>query len=395
MTIEPDTKDWTWVLEAPCPECGFVAHDVRIDDVAATIRANTEVWRVVLAGPAARRRPSPEVWSPSEYACHVRDVHALFGERVALMLTEHGPTFPNWDQDATAVELGYDRADPAEVARELSANAEAVAQRYDALTSDVLDRPGFRSNGSAFTVASIVRYHLHDVVHHAWDVRRETTVAAYESQAAEYRAASAAVSGDVEAALDDLTSRLEPGSRVLEIGSGGGRDALLLEARGLSVRRTDITPAFVTLLREAGHQADVLDPLADDLTDKRTDKLTGGAQYDAVWANASLLHVARADLATVLGRLAAATRPGGWLRFSVKEGSGEGWSTHGSILAPRMFTYWQADDLDALLPTTGWRVEHTSHGDGLRGERWLGYRWRGGSMSEAHRVLGATRARAR
>ena len=23
MTIEPDTKDWTWVLDRPCPECGF------------------------------------------------------------------------------------------------------------------------------------------------------------------------------------------------------------------------------------------------------------------------------------------------------------------------------------------------------------------------------------
>ncbi|HEY5013683.1 MAG TPA: DinB family protein, partial [Acidimicrobiia bacterium] len=23
--ITPDTKDWTWVLERPCPECGFDA----------------------------------------------------------------------------------------------------------------------------------------------------------------------------------------------------------------------------------------------------------------------------------------------------------------------------------------------------------------------------------
>ena len=23
MTIIPDTKDWTWVLQRPCPECGF------------------------------------------------------------------------------------------------------------------------------------------------------------------------------------------------------------------------------------------------------------------------------------------------------------------------------------------------------------------------------------
>ena len=23
MAITPDTKDWTWVLQRPCPECGF------------------------------------------------------------------------------------------------------------------------------------------------------------------------------------------------------------------------------------------------------------------------------------------------------------------------------------------------------------------------------------
>lgn len=25
MAIVPDTKDWTWVLERACPECGFDA----------------------------------------------------------------------------------------------------------------------------------------------------------------------------------------------------------------------------------------------------------------------------------------------------------------------------------------------------------------------------------
>ena len=32
------------------------------------------------------------------------------------------------------------------------------------------DRDGVRSGGSRFTVASLGRYHLHDVVHHLWDV---------------------------------------------------------------------------------------------------------------------------------------------------------------------------------------------------------------------------------
>jgi len=35
MSIEPDTKDWTWVLERPCPECGFDATAIAVTELAA------------------------------------------------------------------------------------------------------------------------------------------------------------------------------------------------------------------------------------------------------------------------------------------------------------------------------------------------------------------------
>ena len=47
--------------------------------------------------------------------------------------------------------------------------AEAAAV-YASVAGDQWQRTGRRSNGSAFTVESIGRYHLHDVVHHLWDV---------------------------------------------------------------------------------------------------------------------------------------------------------------------------------------------------------------------------------
>ncbi len=205
------------------------------------------------------------------------------------------------------------------------------------VSDDGWSRPGRRSNGDAFTVESIGRYHLHDVVHHLWDVAGAVTVAGYDQQAAAYRAAGQPIPDSVRVAVDGLVAALPAGSRVLEIGSGSGRDAAALEAGGLSVRRTDITPGFVELLRADGFEADVLDPLTDDLADPARP----GQPYDAVWASASLLHVARADLPVVLRRLADVTRADGLLRMSVKEGDGEGWSTHGSIPTPRRFVYWR------------------------------------------------------
>ena len=99
----PDDKDWTWVLERPCSECGFDASTVRADAVAELVRANARAWaRLLVAAPAGelRRRPRDDRWSALEYACHVRDVCALYRYRLGLMLDEDDPLFPNWDQDA-------------------------------------------------------------------------------------------------------------------------------------------------------------------------------------------------------------------------------------------------------------------------------------------------------
>lgn len=168
--ITPDTKDWTWVLERACPECGLDARTVGRDELGEAIRRNAAEWAPVLAQPTAAQRPRPDVWSPTEYACHVRDVHGLFGRRVRQMLDEDGARFANWDQDATAIEQRYDLQDPAEVGPALVAAAEQVAAIYDGVPDDAWGRQGVRSNGDLFTIESLGRYHLHDVVHHAWDV---------------------------------------------------------------------------------------------------------------------------------------------------------------------------------------------------------------------------------
>ena len=90
-----------------------------------------------------------------------------------------------------------------------------------------------------------------------------------------------------------------------------------------------------------------------------------------IWANACLLHVRREDLPTVLGRLAEATARDGLLYASVKAGDGEGWSVHGHVTSPRLFTYWREEPLREVLGSTGWSVEHVGHHVGQRGEQWL------------------------
>jgi hypothetical protein len=177
VAIVPDEKDWTWVLQRPCPECGFVAASVPPGSVSTRLRANAGSWAEILRQPddLVRRRPAADRWSPLEYACHVRDVCTLYHERLDLMLGQDDPLYPNWDQDATAVAERYGEQNPTVVAAALRSAAEGLAGAFDGVHGEQWQRTGRRGDGASFDVAGFSRYLLHDPVHHLYDVtgRRE------------------------------------------------------------------------------------------------------------------------------------------------------------------------------------------------------------------------------
>ena len=171
MPIIADTKNWTWVIERPCPECGFDATNYADADIAPAIVENADSWPAVLARPSVRLRPNDSTWSPLEYAAHVRDVLSVYRERLRLMVETVDPLYPNWDQDETAVAERYNDQDPAAVGAGLRANATDIAAAFEALAPDEWLRVGRRSDGASFTVSSMAKYMTHDLVHHRWDVR--------------------------------------------------------------------------------------------------------------------------------------------------------------------------------------------------------------------------------
>lgn len=169
MAISPDTKDWTWVLERECPECGLLAGQVEPTVIGLLARGSVPAWQAVMNRSGVAIRPDERTWSALEYAAHVRDVFALFADRIHLMLTQDDPQFAAWDQDAIAIERDYAHADAATVADELAREAHRLASVLSGV-GDRWDRTGRRSDGSVFTVASLARYGWHDVVHHLHDV---------------------------------------------------------------------------------------------------------------------------------------------------------------------------------------------------------------------------------
>jgi SAM-dependent methyltransferase len=184
------------------------------------------------------------------------------------------------------------------------------------------------------------------------------TLATYETHAARYIEATSTARSAV---IDDLIALVPTGSTVLELGSGPGRDANDLERAGLFVSRTDGAAVFVQRFRSMGIEARTLNVFAADF----------GGPFDAVFANAVLLHVGRAELAGVLGVALRATRVGGVLVASFKEGVGDGWSNR-KLGAPRHFTYWQEADLGRVATAAGWNdVTVTESTQSTSIERWI------------------------
>jgi len=186
----------------------------------------------------------------------------------------------------------------------------------------------------------------------------DATLAAYQAGAEQYLKASARPGPEVIAYLDRLAGMVGDG-HILEVGSGPGWDADHLESRGVCVTRTDATPAFVDLLRAAGHHARRLDVRFDPL----------GGPYQAILANAVLLHLSRPQLEDVARRAAQAVVVGGVLAFTLKEGDAGAWRKD-KLAVPRYFTYWREPAVREVLARTGWSAVSVDHVAG-RKEPWL------------------------
>ena len=179
------------------------------------------------------------------------------------------------------------------------------------------------------------------------------TLAAYDRAATAYadRFAVHAPGADLRRFIDLLPD----GARVLDLGCGPGTASVFLRAAGHRPDPVDASPGMVA---EANRRHAIGARLA------RFDQIEGVATYDAIWANFSLLHAARADLPGLLGRLVRSLKPGGLFHIGMKTGSGAARDR-----LDRLYTYLSADDLRGLLTDAGLTVLSAREGSeaGLAG----------------------------
>jgi S-DNA-T family DNA segregation ATPase FtsK/SpoIIIE len=167
-----------------CGECGFVYDDLAVTAIAGAVRSLPRAYaeRLTEGDASVRSHPLPDVWSALEYACHVRDVLVVQGERLAQALAQDRPDFTPMRREERVTEERYNTQDVAVVLEQLRDAAHSLADAMDALDDRGWSRvavhpwPVRRER----TMAWLGRHTVHEGVHHLGDVERVLSAAAGE-----------------------------------------------------------------------------------------------------------------------------------------------------------------------------------------------------------------------
>ena len=169
-------------VDGRCDECGFDYDAAVPGEAGASIRSLGRRYRAPLTrgllgedlSALLRTRSVPGVWSPLEYACHVRDVLVVQRGRVARVLAEDHPTLERLGMWGWPERDSYNEQDATAVLDDLGVAADALAAAVDGVPVDSWSRTAVYGypEPTDRTLAWIVAHTQHEGHHHLLDVGR-------------------------------------------------------------------------------------------------------------------------------------------------------------------------------------------------------------------------------
>ncbi|MDB5176602.1 MAG: SAM-dependent methyltransferase [Candidatus Saccharibacteria bacterium] len=141
-----------------------------------------------------------------------------------------------------------------------------------------------------------------------------------------------------------------PGKRVLDVGSGSGRDARLLRDYGFEVVCQDGSSEMVAMTNALGFESHLSEFADMDFAPN---------SFDAIWAYTSLIHIPPDDARQAIEKLRTYLRPNGVFAIGVIEGNDEGMVDHRTMPdSPRYFKKYHSDELHQLINQLGFTLIH-------------------------------------
>lgn len=146
--------------------------------------------------------------------------------------------------------------------------------------------------------------------------------------------------------LDSFVDKLS-GKRVLNLGSGSGRDAVLLRDKGLEIVCVDASTSMVEITDHLGFESHHTTFEQLDFPDE---------SFDGVWAYTSLIHVPPSDAKVVIEKIHAMLKLDGIFVMGAIEGETAGMVERDTMPGvSRYFKKYSRSELRALVESCGFR----------------------------------------
>ena len=143
-----------------------------------------------------------------------------------------------------------------------------------------------------------------------------------------------------------------PGKRILSVGSGSGRDALILRNHGLEVVCQDGSQSMVDITAKLGFESHLA-----EFSDIDFPK----ASFDGIWAYTSLIHIPKEDARRVIQKLHNLIKPRGMLAFGAIQGDTAGLKEHSTMPnSARYFKKYTSSEAKNLIQPLGFTFTYES-----------------------------------
>jgi ubiquinone/menaquinone biosynthesis C-methylase UbiE len=134
--------------------------------------------------------------------------------------------------------------------------------------------------------------------------------------------------------------------KVLDMGSGPGRDAKIFTDGGLEVTCFDASESMVAISKAKGFNSVVGNFLNLPFDDN---------SFDGVWSYTSLLHIHKTEIKDALKEVKRVLKTGGIFGLGLIEGEGEETRKSMGEEFPRLFTYFTEDEVRTIANELGFK----------------------------------------
>ena len=169
----------------------------------------------------------------------------------------------------------------------------------------------------------------------------EKTIQTYNLMAKEYDEETTGFWRDFPSQIiDQFSKHLNNKGKVLNIGSGPGRDGLILRQKGLGVICLDASESMIDLCKEKG-----LESVVGDFNNI----LFPDREFDGVWAYTSLLHVSKEMVEKSMLEIVRVLKNGGIFGLGLIEGDFNDYRESSGVDKPRWFSFYKKEEVETLL----------------------------------------------